>query len=87
MTPLAEPTATPETATGNTVAGTALRGDSYVTLPAGSAPAPVGGTYVSTAGRRNRRPATRGSYITVAGAPAAATGRVEGSYVTLPAAA
>ncbi|MDP9988435.1 hypothetical protein J2S98_003621 [Arthrobacter oryzae] len=87
MTLLAERPATPETATGATAAGTAIRGGSYVTLPAGSTPARVEGTYVSAAGLRNRRPATRGSYVTVAGAPAVATGRAEGNYVTLPAAA
>ncbi len=87
MTLLAEPTTTPETASGDTVAGAALRSDSYVTLLAASAPARVAGTYVSAAGRRNRRPVTRGSYVTVAGAPAVATGRVEGNYVTLPTAA
>ena len=48
MTLLAERPATtepaPETATGASVIGTALRGGSYVTLPGGSAPARVEGT-------------------------------------------
>jgi len=88
MTLLAERPATTqpalETATGTTVAGTAPRGGSYVTLSAGSAPARVEGTYVTVPGSRNMLPVTHGSYVTVAGAPAVAAGLVEGSYVTLP---
>ncbi|MFC7849665.1 hypothetical protein ACFUTU_14445 [Arthrobacter sp. NPDC057388] len=77
----------PETAAGVTVVGTAVRGGSYVTLPGGSAAAGVEGTYVTVPGIRHMPPVTRGSYVTVAGAPAAAAGLVEGSYVTLPTAA
>jgi hypothetical protein len=88
MTLLAERPATtepaPETATGASIIGTALRGGSYVTLPVGSAPARVEGTYVTVPGSRNMPPVTHGSYVTVAGAPAVAAGLVEGSYVTLP---
>jgi hypothetical protein len=91
MTLLTEHPATtepvPETATGTTVVGTALRGGSYVTLPGGNAPARVEGTYVTVPGSRNMPPVTHGSYVTVASAPAVAAGLVEGSYVTLPTAA
>jgi hypothetical protein len=91
MTLLAERPATTEpareTATGVTVAGTALRGGSYVTLPGGSAAAGVEGTYVTVPGTPHMPPVTRGSYVTVAGAPDVAAGLVEGSYVTLPTAA
>ena len=38
--------ATLKTAAGTSVAGTAVRGGSYVTLPAGSVPAGVEGNYV-----------------------------------------
>jgi hypothetical protein len=80
MTLLAERPATSssaiETATG-----------SYVSLPAGSASARAEGTYVTSAGSRNLPPVTRGSYVTVAGAPAVPAGVIEGSYVTFPTAA
>ncbi len=76
---------TPRTA-GTTAADTAVRAGSYVTLPAGSVPAGVEGSYVTVAGARNQRPASRGSYVTVDATPVAA-GVIEGSYVTLPAAA
>ncbi|MDQ0870207.1 hypothetical protein QFZ70_002680 [Arthrobacter sp. V1I9] len=81
----AEPTL--ETAARIAVAGTAVRGGSYVTLPAGSAAARVEGTYVTVAGSRNLPPVTRGSYVTVDGAPTVPAGVIEGSYVTLPTAA
>ena len=91
MTLLVERPATtepaPETATGVSVVGTALRGGSYVTLPGGSAAAGVEGAYVTVPGIRHMPPATHGSYVTVAGAPAVAAGLVEGSFVTLPTAA
>jgi nitrous oxidase accessory protein NosD len=74
-----------KTAAGTSVAGTAVRGGSYVTLPAGSAPAGVEGNYV--AGVRNLPSATRGSYVTADGTPVVAARVIEGSYVTLPAAA
>ncbi|MDR6507265.1 hypothetical protein [Arthrobacter oryzae] len=74
-------------ATGITVADTAVRGGSYVTLPAGRVPAGVEGSYVTVAGARNLPPVTRGSYVTVDGTPVVAAGVIEGSYVTLPAAA
>jgi hypothetical protein len=76
-----------KTAAGTTAADTAVRGGSYVTLPAGSFPAGVEGSYVTAAGARNLAAATRGSYVTVDGAPVVAAGVIEGSYVTLPAAA
>jgi hypothetical protein len=95
MTLLAQRPATPSsttetprvTATGNTAADTAARGGSYVTLPAGSASARVEGTYVTVAGSRNLLPLTRGSYVTVDGTPTVDASVIEGSYVTLPAAA
>lgn len=74
-------------ATASTVADTAVRGGSYVTLPAGRVPAGVEGTYVTVAGARNLPPVTRGSYVTVDGTPVVAAGAIEGSYVTLPKAA
>ena len=74
-------------ATPSTVADTAVRGGSYVTLPAGSVPAGVEGSYVTVAGGRNLPPATRGSYVTVDGTPVVAASVIEGSYVTLPTAA
>ena len=74
-------------ATRITAADTAMRGGSYVTLPAGSVPAGVEGSYVTVAGARNLPPVTRGSYVTVDGTPVVAAGAVEGSYVTLPTAA
>ena len=73
--------------TASTVADTAVRGGSYVTLPAGSVPAGVEGSYVTVAGGRNLPPATRGSYVTVDGTPVVAASVIEGSYVTLPTAA
>jgi hypothetical protein len=76
-----------KTAAGTTVADTAVRGGSYVTLPAGSVSAGVEGSYVTVAGARNLAPVTRGSYVTVDGTPVVAAGVVEGSYVTLPTAA
>ena len=91
MTLLAERPATtepaPETAPGITAVGTALRGGSYVTLPVGSAAAGVEGTYVTVPAIRHMPPVTRGSYVTVAGAPAVAASLAEGSYITLPTAA
>lgn len=69
------------------VADTTSRGGSYVTLPAGSVPAGVEGSYATVAGVRNLPPVTRGSYVTVDGTPVVAAGNVEGSYVTLPTAA
>ena len=76
-----------KSATGTTVADTAVRGGSYVTLPAGSVPVGVEGSYVTVAGGRNLPPVTRGSYVTVDGAPVVAASVIEGSYVTLPMAA
>jgi len=73
--------------TATTVADTALRGGSYLTLPAGSVPVGVEGSYVTVAGARNVPPVTRGSHVTVEGAPVVAAGVIEGSYVTLPTAA
>ncbi|MDP9998322.1 hypothetical protein [Pseudarthrobacter sulfonivorans] len=70
-----------------TVADTAVRGGSYVTLPDGSVSAGVEGSYVTVAGAPNQPPVTRGSYVTVDGTPVVAAGTIEGSYVTLPAAA
>lgn len=78
--------ATLQAATATTVAGTAVRGGSYVTLPAGSGAARAEGTYATVAGCSNLPPVTRGSSVTVAGAPTVAASVVESSYVTLPAA-
>ena len=80
-------TADPTLTAATTVADTAVRGGSYVTLPAGSVPAGVEGSYVTVAGRRNLPPVTRGSYVTVDGTPVVAASVIEGSYVTLPTAA
>jgi hypothetical protein len=74
-------------ATSSSTAETAVRGGSYVTLPAGGVPVGVEGSYVTVAGARNLPPVTRGSYVTVDGAPVVAAGVIEGSYVTLPTAA
>ena len=79
--------ATLKAAARTRVADTAVRGGSYVTLPAGSVPAGVEGSYVTVAGGRNLPPVTRGSYVTVDGAPVVAASVIEGSYVTLPTAA
>ena len=79
--------ATLKAATATRVADTAVRGGSYVTLPAGSVPVGVEGSYVTVAGARNLPPVTRGSYVTIDGAPVVAAGVIEGSYVTLPTAA
>ena len=89
MTLLAERPATtePTRTTARGVADTALRGGSYVTLPAGSAAALAEGSYVTAAGSRNLRPVTRGTYVTVDGTPTVPAETIEGSYVTLPAAA
>lgn len=89
MTLLAERPATSPltTETVSPAAGTALRGGSYVTLPAGSAAARSEGTYATVAGSRNLPPVTRGSYVTVDGNPTVDASAVEGSYVTLPAGA
>lgn len=81
----AEPTL--KNATGITVANTAVRGGSYVTLPAGSVPVGVEGSYITVAGGRNLPPVTRGSYVTVDGTPVVAASVIEGSYVSLPMAA
>lgn len=66
---------------------TAVRGGNYVTLPAGSVPGGIERGYATVAGARNLAPVTRGSYVTVDGTPVIAAGVIEGSYVTLPAAA
>ena len=92
MTLLAErPVISSSTATApkaaTTVADTAVRRGSYVTLPAGSVPVGVEGSYGTVAGARNLPPVTRGSYVTVDGAPVVTAGVIEGSYVTLPMAA
>jgi hypothetical protein len=79
--------ATLKAATGTGVADTAVRGGSYVTLPAGSVPSGVEGSYATVAGARNLPPVTRGSYVTIDGTPVVAAGVIEGSYVTLPTAA
>ena len=79
--------ATLKAATATTFADTAVRGGSYVTLPAGSVPVGVEGSYVTVAGARNLPPVTRGSYVTVDGTPVVAASAIEGSYVTLPTAA
>ncbi|MHA7291518.1 hypothetical protein ACX80V_18020 [Arthrobacter sp. MDT3-24] len=76
-----------QAATASTVPDTAVRGGSYVTLPAGSVPVGVEGSYVTVAGGRNLRPVTRGSYVTVDGTPVVAASVIEGSYVSLPTAA
>lgn len=76
-----------KTAAGTTVADTAVRGGSYVSLPAGSVPVGVEGSYVTVTGARNLPPVTRGTYVTVDGTPIVAAGVIEGSYVTLPTAA
>lgn len=73
--------------TAATVADTAVRRGSYVTLSAGSVRDGVEGSYVTVAGGRNLHPVTRGSYVTVNGTPVVAASAVEGSYVTLPTAA
>jgi len=78
---------TTQATTGTGVADTAVRGGSYVTLPAGSVPSGVEGSYVTVAGARNLPPVTRGSYVTVDGTPVVAASVIEGSYVTLPTAA
>lgn len=80
--PATEATLKADTAT----TGTAVRGGSYVTLPAG-VPAGVEGSYVTVAGARNLPPVTRGSYVTVDGTPVVAASVIEGSYVTLQTAA
>ena len=74
-------------ATASPVADTAVRGGSYVTLPAGSVPVGIEGSYVTVAGARNLPPVTRGSYVTTDGTPVVAASAIEGSYVTLPTAA
>ena len=79
--------ATLKAATGTSVADTAVRGGSYVTLPAGRVPVGVEGSYATVAGARNLPPVTRGSYVTIDGTPVVAAGVIEGSYVTLPTAA
>ncbi|MEK0154718.1 hypothetical protein [Arthrobacter oryzae] len=78
---------TVKAATGTPVADNAVRGGSYVTLPAGSVPVGVEGSYVTVDGARNLPPVTRGSYVTVGGTPVVAASAVEGSYVTFPTAA
>jgi uncharacterized protein (DUF2345 family) len=79
--------ATLKASTGTRVADTAVRGGSYVTVPAGRVPAGVEGSYVTVAGARNLRLVSRGSYVTVDGTPVVTAGAIEGSYVTLPTAA
>lgn len=86
MTLLTERTETTLKA-ATTVADTAVRGGSYVTLPAGSVSAGVEGSYATVAAAPNLPPVTRGSYITADGTPVVAVGTIEGSYVTLPTAA
>jgi hypothetical protein len=73
-----------KTATGITVAESAVRGGSYVSIPAGGFPAAVEGSYVLVAGPRNLAPTTRGSYVTLGGIPVVAAPIIEGNYVTLP---
>ncbi|WP_457948750.1 hypothetical protein ACTAQI_00340 [Pseudarthrobacter sp. alpha12b] len=64
----------------------APRGGSYVTLPAGSVT--VGrGSYVTVPGSRNLPRPTRGSYVTADNTPVVPANTIEGSYLTLPAAA
>jgi hypothetical protein len=58
-----------------------------VTLPGGRVTAGVEGSYVTVAGAANLAPVSRGSYVTVDGMPVVAASAIEGSYVTLPAAA
>lgn len=79
--------ATLKTVAGTSVADTAVRGGSYVSLPDGVAYARVEGSYVTVAGARNLHPVTRGSYVTADGTPVVAARAIEDSYVTLPAAA
>jgi hypothetical protein len=79
--------ATLKAATATSVTDTAVPGGSYVTLPAGSVPVGVEGSYATVAGARNLPPVTRGSYVTIDGTPVVAAGVIEGSYVTLPTAA
>jgi hypothetical protein len=79
--------ATLQAAARTSVADTAVRGGSYVTLPAGRVAAGVEGSYATVAGARNLPPVTRGSYVTIGGTPVVAAGVIEGSYVTLPTAA
>ncbi|WP_248762135.1 hypothetical protein [Pseudarthrobacter sp. SSS035] len=76
-----------QAATASAVPDAAVRGGSYVTLPAGSVSVGVEGSYVTVAGGRNLRPVTRGSYVTVDGTPVVAASVIEGNYVTLPTAA
>ncbi|GAC1453038.1 MAG: hypothetical protein PVSMB10_10290 [Pseudarthrobacter sp.] len=87
MTLLTERPSTAETTPKAALTVTAVRGGSYVTLTAGRSPAGAEGSYVTVAGAANLPPVTRGSYVTVDGAPVVATDVLEGSYVTLPAAA
>lgn len=89
MTLLAERPATSPLTTETFIpaAGTAPRGGSYVTRPAGSPAARIEGTYVAVAGSRNLPPVTRGSYATVDGIPTVDASVIEGNFVTLPAAA
>ncbi|MDQ0822358.1 hypothetical protein QFZ79_000094 [Arthrobacter sp. V4I6] len=79
--------ATFKAGTRTSVADTAVRGGSYVTLPAGLVRVGLEGSYVTVAGARNLTPVTRGSYVTVDGTPVVAAGAIEGNYVTLPTAA
>ena len=76
-----------KTAAGTSVADTAVRGGSYVTLPRRQRPRRRRGQLVTVAGVRNLPPVTRGSYVTADGTPVVAARAIEGSYVTLPAAA
>ncbi|MEO8282486.1 MAG: hypothetical protein ABI568_03630 [Pseudarthrobacter sp.] len=76
-----------KTAAGVSVAGTAVRGGSYVSIPAGGVYAGVEGSYVTVAGTRNMPHATRGSYDTADGTPVVAARVIEGNYVTFPTAA
>ncbi|MCU1568443.1 MAG: hypothetical protein JWQ56_3380 [Pseudarthrobacter sp.] len=87
MTLLTERPSTAETTPKAATTVTAVRGGSYVTLPGGRVPAGVEGSYVTVAGAANLPPVTRGSYVTVDGTPVVAANVIEGSYVTLPAAA
>ncbi|GAA1764555.1 hypothetical protein GCM10009712_11270 [Pseudarthrobacter sulfonivorans] len=87
MTLLTDRPTTAETARNTTDADAAVRGGSYVTFPAGTVPVGVEGSYVTVAGARNLRAATRGSYVTAGGTPVVAASVIEGSYVTLPTAA
>lgn len=87
MTLLTERPSAAETTANAATTVTAVRGGSYVTLAGGRVQAGASGGYVTVAGAPNLPPVTRGSYVTVDGTPVVAASVIEGSYVTLPAAA